>query len=226
MFQVSLTLTYANFTCGWSYPQGDVTQWFDFRLQFISIILPTYGIIREYLSKKNSFQCVGTNQTLQAYLQVLKKCNCGSTRASLTVWIIAYTGAKFLEHVIFLFRFSWHPKRASRIATIIDHSSFDDFDDKVSIQLLSRWERCGSIRNSSLLILQRQLSNEAPFYSDKLHVRGHFASLWLGLCLGNASETCVFFSEQVNKIATLFFYMPKDNEDNIFFAGQEHWKLA
>ena len=39
----------------------------------ISIILPTYEIIREYFkSKENSFQCVGTNQTLQAYLQVLK----------------------------------------------------------------------------------------------------------------------------------------------------------
>ena len=28
-------------------------------------------------------------------------------------------------------------------------------------------------------------------------------------------NSCIF-SEQVNKIATLFFYMPKDNEDNIF----------
>ena len=72
MFQVSLTLTYANFTCGRSYPQADVTQCFDFRLQFISIILPTYKIIRAcFKSKKNSFQCVGMNQTLQAYLQVL-----------------------------------------------------------------------------------------------------------------------------------------------------------
>ena len=74
MFQVSLALTYANFTCRRSYPQADFTQCFDFRLQFLSIILPTYEIIREYFkSKKNSFfKCVGTNQILQAYLQVLK----------------------------------------------------------------------------------------------------------------------------------------------------------
>ena len=69
-----------------------------------------------------------------------------------------------------------------------------------------------------ILILQRQPSNEAPFYSDKLHVRGHFASLGLGLCLGNGSETSVFFSEQVIKIVTLYFSICRRIMKLIFFS--------